>query len=235
MFSNTLGRRNIEKDVERLLAEAVVSPSIPRPIYHNVKDFGAIGNGTTDDTAAIESAIAQALQADSNDRVVFLPGGEYLVSRTISIADYGLRIEGIRDGRPVSVANETGATRINYTGTGELFEIGTDPSPDPYDNADYDGFHGFAMRNISMKYTGGATTALGNGRGNYGTGTYAVRDWKGGEVRLENVWFENFEYGFWGIQSDLNRFQDMTIRYCNVGIELGPRCDQFTGLHIATF
>jgi hypothetical protein len=200
----------------------------------NVKWFGAKGDGSTDDTTAITRAIAQALHSSNDHRLVYLPGGEYKVTSTIAIADYGLKIEGVRDRRPVSVSNETGATRINYTGTGELFEIGTDPSPDPYDNGDYDGYHGFEMRNISMKYTGGTTTALGNGNGNFGTGTYAIRDWKGGSIRLENVWIENFAYGFWGIQSDLNRFQDVWPRYCNVGIELGPRCDQFTGIHIAT-
>jgi hypothetical protein len=44
----------------------------------SVKDYGAIGDGTTDDTAAIQAA----LNANSD---VFVPEGTYLISSTISI------------------------------------------------------------------------------------------------------------------------------------------------------
>lgn len=44
----------------------------------NVRDYGATGNGTTDDTAAIQAAI------DASRHVVF-PAGVYLVSSTITI------------------------------------------------------------------------------------------------------------------------------------------------------
>lgn len=48
----------------------------------NVKDFGAVGNGTTDDTAAIQAAITAAGTIKSPK--VVIPSGEYLVSDTIT-------------------------------------------------------------------------------------------------------------------------------------------------------
>lgn len=45
----------------------------------NVKDLGAVGDGVTDDTLAIQSAFS------SGDRIVFFPVGTYLISNTILI------------------------------------------------------------------------------------------------------------------------------------------------------
>lgn len=49
--------------------------------YLSVKDFGAVGNGSTDDTAAIAAADAAALAAG---RAVFFPSGTYKVSSAIT-------------------------------------------------------------------------------------------------------------------------------------------------------
>jgi hypothetical protein len=60
----------------------------------NVLDFGAVGDGVTDDTAAIQAAINA-----SNNRTLFFPTGTYLVSSIISVANKKIRIvgEGIRN------------------------------------------------------------------------------------------------------------------------------------------
>ena len=44
----------------------------------SVKDFGAIGDGTTNDTSAFDSAIAAA---SINKQTIFIPAGTYLVDR----------------------------------------------------------------------------------------------------------------------------------------------------------
>jgi hypothetical protein len=51
----------------------------------SVKDFGAVGNGVTDDTAAIQAA-------HNTGKAVFYPNGTYLVTSTITIAnlDFGM-------------------------------------------------------------------------------------------------------------------------------------------------
>ncbi|WP_426153562.1 glycosyl hydrolase family 28-related protein, partial [Pseudomonas sp. DC3000-4b1] len=44
----------------------------------NVKDFGAVGDGVTDDTAAMQKAIDAASAAGGG--TVFVPSGTYIVS-----------------------------------------------------------------------------------------------------------------------------------------------------------
>ena len=49
----------------------------------NVKDYGAYGNGTNDDTASISAAIDAALAA-ANGGAVYFPSGQYLVNSRIT-------------------------------------------------------------------------------------------------------------------------------------------------------
>ena len=51
------------------------------PSVVNVKDFGATGDGSTDDTAAVQAAI----DAVSSGGEVFFPAGTYLVSNTLTV------------------------------------------------------------------------------------------------------------------------------------------------------
>jgi len=53
----------------------------------SVKDFGAKGNNTTDDTAAINAAIAAAAAYSSRGAGVYFPSGWYNVSATITVPD----------------------------------------------------------------------------------------------------------------------------------------------------
>ncbi|KAI9739910.1 MAG: hypothetical protein M1818_004966 [Claussenomyces sp. TS43310] len=67
-------------------------------VYRNVKDFGAKGDGVTDDTAAINSALSQGSRCVPSENgcqstttspaVVYFPAGTYLISS--SIIDYYL-------------------------------------------------------------------------------------------------------------------------------------------------
>lgn len=59
-------------------------------VFRNVKDFGARGDGVTDDTAAINGAITQGNRcgegcdsSTTTPAIVFFPPGTYLVSRPI--------------------------------------------------------------------------------------------------------------------------------------------------------
>src|SRR5262245_63278733 len=73
----------------------------PAPGYANsisVKDFGAIGDGVTDDTSAIQKAIA-ALPSDGG--ILLFPTGMYLVSSSLDFSgkqSFEARGEGIRSG-----------------------------------------------------------------------------------------------------------------------------------------
>lgn len=59
-------------------------------IFRNVKDYGAVGDGVKDDTAAINAAISSGGRCDQScgsstvrPAVVYFPSGTYLVSSTI--------------------------------------------------------------------------------------------------------------------------------------------------------
>ena len=51
--------------------------------FFNVKDYGATGDGTTDDTASIAAAITAAASAGGG--MVFVPQGTYMVSATLAL------------------------------------------------------------------------------------------------------------------------------------------------------
>jgi hypothetical protein len=70
---------------------SAVSPlaSAITALAFNVKTYGAAGDGTTDDTAALQSALTAA----ANGGVVLLPSGTYVVSGTLNIP-VGVTVRG---------------------------------------------------------------------------------------------------------------------------------------------
>lgn len=63
-------------------------------IYYNVKDYGAVGNGTTDDTAAFNAAIAAAFVDADTGGTVYIPNGTYLITSTLSLLGVSLLGQG---------------------------------------------------------------------------------------------------------------------------------------------
>lgn len=68
----------------------------------NIRDFGAVGDGSTDDTAAINRALTQIYKTGVNEtqpltrRVIHFPGGNYIITDTINIPPYATLVgEGI--------------------------------------------------------------------------------------------------------------------------------------------
>ena len=60
--------------------------------YISVKDFGAVGDGSTNDTAAIQAAVT-AVAAKASQGAVYLPAGVYKISSAIQIP-YGVSMFG---------------------------------------------------------------------------------------------------------------------------------------------
>lgn len=59
----------------------------------NVRDFGAVGNGKADDTAAIRKAVESAAAASSAylPKTVYFPSGRYIVNGTIKLRSVSLK------------------------------------------------------------------------------------------------------------------------------------------------
>jgi len=80
----------------------------------SVKDFGAVGDGVTDDTAAIQAAI-------DSGKSVYMPSGIYLISSTLNVPS-GLTLKG--EGMSGNGSSPSLFTQINFTGSGAaLFEF----------------------------------------------------------------------------------------------------------------
>jgi hypothetical protein len=87
-------------------------PPVKAPPVDNVRDFGATGNGVTDDTTAIQNT---ANDAASKGKGVFFPAGTYLHASPVTFN--GVPVTGVGLGS-VLIANNPGNCAVILTGFG---------------------------------------------------------------------------------------------------------------------
>ena len=78
--------------------------------FANVKDFGAVGDGQTDDTAAINRAIANLMTVENTGkekRRLYFPGGTYIISDPILLYPF---TNLVGDGMRSTIIRQTDAT-----------------------------------------------------------------------------------------------------------------------------
>lgn len=74
-------------------------------MVYNVKDYGATGNGTTDDTATVQATINAATAGGT----IYFPPGTYRITATLTVTVAGVRLAGA--GRQATVISiDTGLT-----------------------------------------------------------------------------------------------------------------------------
>jgi hypothetical protein len=106
---------SVDAKIEAMLADGTFEKIINQDIFNdlnnqiqqlftNVKHYGAVGDGVTDDTPAINSAIASIA---STGGILFFPTGRYKVTSTITLP-VGISIKGVSMAKSV----------IYYTGNG---------------------------------------------------------------------------------------------------------------------
>jgi hypothetical protein len=101
------------------------------PVEVSVKDFGALGDGKTDDTDAFKRAMAEA-----SGKVILVPHGTYVLSDRIEISGRGtvlrgesrdgsvlLFTKGLEDLYPAPTTNDGGLATSNWSWTGGLLSI----------------------------------------------------------------------------------------------------------------
>lgn len=96
------GTGAVTRDVQAKLRETV-----------SVKDFGAVGNGVTNDAAAIQAAVDYA-ETFAEGAEVHFPAGKYLVNSTVTVLKSGVSLIG--DGAPATwiVNGTTNAPAVRF-------------------------------------------------------------------------------------------------------------------------
>lgn len=100
---------------------ALIGPAVAQAAgtlgYANVRDYGAVGNGLTDDWAAIQNVIDNVV-ADRG--TVYFPAGDYVISQTINCGTRAFNFRG--DGRGMPYNTYTGGTFIRGNFSGPLIQ-----------------------------------------------------------------------------------------------------------------
>lgn len=109
--------------------------SLPEVINVKSAKYGAKGDGSTDDTAAITAAIADAIaiSGDADGQVVFFPPGVYMISSTITLTN---RVRLLGSGIWITVLRATTGFSFNGTTTA-MVRIGTGAGVDSYGSIEY--------------------------------------------------------------------------------------------------
>ena len=87
--------------------------------WYNVRDYGAIGDGSTDDTAAINTAIAALNTAGRG--VLYFPAGSYLCSSALTTITASVYVIG--DGTTSIDKTGYGTKILCSSGTADLFNV----------------------------------------------------------------------------------------------------------------
>lgn len=192
----------------------------------SVRAYGVVGDGVTDDTAAIQAAIVA-----NPGRTLYFSKGKYRVTSTIFVANRSNAFVGDFGGRA-----SLNGTEIAFSGTGPCIQIGTD-NGHAWDAGDYDGPQDQRFENlwISHSVPDTALVSAGDSALRYKAGAYGIWDWRAGGIVLRNVGIENFEANFVGIQSDINVFEYVQSFYSKFGFYVGPRSDQLTINYMYSF
>ena len=196
----------VQTNVEAKLAQTV-----------SVKDFGAVGDGVTDDTDAIQAAIDAS--KTENNIIVQIPAGNYLVTDTIYLHG-GVQIQGdslnYAGGRTDSLfglPSVVKGTVINFAPSSEksLFEM--DGSPNAGGS-----YRGIGIENLNIF---GNTTPSDYWRTVYGsvapvvtTSKYAFDLTRVSYSRFANISIRNFQSGIRLTITQVNLFDGIDINFC---------------------
>jgi hypothetical protein len=160
----------------------------------SVKDFGAKGDGTTDDTASIQAAINLACTYGGN---VYLPAGTYKISAALVFTMNSVVIDPIK--RPSMSGDGMAATTIFQTANANGIEvIGHDPQP-----AGYSLFQDFTLYGYQKNKLG-----------------FALKDIA--FVTINNVYIAGWSTGLYGANVLSSTFNDLVIRFNDGGFYFEP-------------
>ena len=180
--------------------------------FRNAKEFGAKGDGVTDDTAAINRALSQgrdmAATMVSQPAVVYLPPGTYAVSKTLQMS-----FDSFIHGNPLC------ETKLLWLGKGQV--IGGPPSCDHCEHTG-DFFYGVTGVSVDLSRSGS-------------TGAVAVH-WpvsQGTYLRNMTLDVASGTAGIFGESGSGGLIADVNIRGGDYGMQFGNQQWTFRAVSIS--
>lgn len=144
-------------------ATARTNLNLPQRPWFDVRDYGATGNGTTDDAASINNAIAAAATAGGG--IVYLPPGTYSVTAGIVLTADRIILRG------------AGKSTIIKPTSGANYDVISTPIPATEGTAGYIHYYlGVENLAIDCSLATGTTAGKGNGIHFYGVRYSHIRD-----------------------------------------------------------
>lgn len=182
----------------------------------NVRDFGATGDGATDDTAAIQAAINAAL-ASQTSRTVYFPSGLYSISAPLTTSNqinFKGDVTGLGTGSTLTAVATRGITiRAAVDLNDFMLKNGNIGSANPW-------MYGVQIENINFIAATGATNTSGIDYGLAGQASY-----------IKNCTFAGFATAIKTGRSTLGftsqlmlNFESLTFYSCGIGIDFDS-CD----------
>lgn len=186
------------------------------PGVFDVTAYGAVGNGTTDDTIAIQAAIDAALSAGGT---VYFPPGNYKISATLVV-------------NLSSVPSDASLTRIWITGNGNGSTAITSTQADAalrIVGGTSGAFHTY-LKLEGLRFSGPGVTSVGS---------HGVELDNTAFLHMTDCTITGYEYGLWGTDVVSTRFENVEIRFNSYGFYFAygdlsrPNAISFVGCTIA--
>ena len=115
----------------------VARPAAPKIVKYNVQDFGAVGDGATDDLPAIKAALAKA-KDEGGGKIIFPPTNKfYLISDTIHVRSDWIHLYG--PGATIKLKNGAGRMDVITIGV-HIPGIGAGPVKPVVEHIKVEGF-----------------------------------------------------------------------------------------------
>lgn len=183
----------------------------PRPLKDrfadivNVKDFGAVGDGVTDDTEAIQAALLLAVKG------VFFPAGTYITTKTLVVRD-NLSIYGdpggyLYESRTNLLFKSTGEKAYSLPWCTSWFVANPDAGGSYLADS---GTRGDTYKTLDLTSPFSAAIILGKGSGIYGLGIYPYFNGLEGYAGSDGTLSDEWDVGIWCRNADNWRMSDVT-------------------------
>jgi hypothetical protein len=106
---------------DQTLVAALNSIRTANSPFFNVLDYGAIGDGTTDDHTSVSNAVAAALAAGGG--IVYFPAGTYLMTAALSVGSSTISLLGAGSAASVLSFSSTTGNGITFVGGSSMRDM----------------------------------------------------------------------------------------------------------------